>query len=234
MLSQVSSLTACAAASVDYFIDSLAAQPCILKLLVCATDTKEDATGSRASSQSRQQSTGKADAAETDRAGAAGKAQTGSAKAAATDTGGTESGASGSAKKASAAASDKSALERDSVSAERDSASPSLKNQAIQEVNVQKVKTRANGQVTQGSAAADDVVTNGKASAGSAAAKEKPLDKTATAKHADRLVSAAGSQKTASDEQADTESVEGSGEQEESGEAAIEGVGAARLQAARG
>ena len=223
----------CAAASVNFF-NRLAAQPCFLISTIRATDTKEEAAGSKASSQSRQQSTGKADAEETDSSGAVGKAQRGNAKTAATDTGGAESGASGSAKKASAAVSDNTALERDSASAKRDSASPSLKKQAFQEVNVQKVKTRADGQLTQGLAAADDVITDGKASAGSAAAKEKPLDRAAAAKAADRLGSTAGSQKTASDEQADSESVEGSSEREESGEAAIEGVGAARLHAAKG
>ena len=198
----------------------------MLKLLFCATDTKEDATGSRASSQSRQQSTGKADAEETDSSGAVGKAQRGSVKTAATQNGGAAAGASGSTKTASGAVSDKSALERGS-------ASPSMKKQGVQEGNLQKVKTRADGQLTQGLAAADDVVTDGKASAESAAAKEKPLDRAVTAKDAVRLVSAAGSQKI-SDEQADSESIEGSGEEEESGEASVEGVGAARLQAARG
>ena len=127
----------------------------------------------------------------------------------------------------------------DAVSAEsaleRDPASPSMKKQAAQEGNAQKVKTRADGQLTQGLAAADDVVSDGKAlSAGSSITKEQPLDRAAAAKETDRLAAATGSQRTAGDEEAESESVEDSSEREESGEAAVEGVGAARLQAARG
>ena len=206
-----------------------------LDLLFCVTEAKPAALASKVGSDSGQRSTSKGAASEIGSNNAAGKTQSGSVKTEAANGGGTLAGGSLSVDKAAGKASLGSAVERES-------ASPSMKKQANTVGTVQQVKTRADGQLTQGVAAASDVAGDGKTSGGSvhdksldrAVIKEKPLNSAAVEKDGIRGSSVTGSQKTASNEQASSESLEQSGERVESGEAAVEGIGAARLQAAKG